>query len=167
MTSRFKKQISPQSYLIMSNRKYELIRSGLFDIQNLLIRVACCTDENDTKFEERHNFESLGATFNQRGSWDTFLEMQGAKMRRTFGRNYAFYREAPVSVKLKVQTAHMAVFFLGMHCAEVHHTSSHDEHQIDGVQAQVLRAILHLPKTTSHAKIRHILGQSSMSTTRL
>lgn len=124
-------------------------------------------DEEDIKFEERRNFEYLGATFNQRGTWDAFLDMQISKMQRALGRNYAFSREAPVSVKLKVQTAHMLVFSVGMYCADVSHTSLQKERQIDAVQAKVFRTILHLPKNASHAKIRHILGQSKISTSRL
>ena len=88
-------------------------------------------------------------------------------MPRAFGTNYAFFSEAPASIKLKVRTADMLVFSLGMYCADVSHTSSHNEQLLDSVQARVFRAILHLPKNTSHAKIRHILGQPSISTVRL
>ena len=125
-------------------------------------------DEDDEKFEERRNFEYLGVTFGQKGKWIDFLEMQRAKMRRAFGSNHAFFSEAPVPIKLKVQTAHILVFSLGMYCADVSHTKDHHiEGRLDAVQANVLRTILHLPKNTSHAKIRHILGQSRISFSRL
>ena len=124
-------------------------------------------DEEDSEFEERRNFEYLGVTLDGSGSWKNFLDLQIARVQRALGRNYAFFHDAPVPIKLKLQTAHMIVFSQATYCADVSHTTRQKEDKIDAVQARVLKAILHLPKSTSHAKIRHLLGQPKMSSSRL
>ena len=124
-------------------------------------------DEEDSEFEKRRKFEYLGVTFDGHGSWNSFLDLQIAKVRRALGRNYAFFHDAPVPIKLKLKTAHMIVLSLATYCADVSHTTRQKEDQIDAVQARVLKAILHLPKSTSHAKIRHIIGQPRLSSARL
>jgi len=62
-------------------------------------------EEDDPNFEKPRKFEYLGTSFDRTGDWSRHLETQMGKMRKALGANYAFFREAPVPIRLKVQTA--------------------------------------------------------------
>jgi len=124
-------------------------------------------EEEDPEFKKQRKFEYLGTSFDSTGDWSRYLETQMGKMRKALGANYAFFREAPVPIRMKVQTAKTLVFSLSSYCADISHTTARRDDQFDAIQADTFRAILQLPKHTPHARIRHILGQPRLSSSRL